>query len=145
YAGSNASLSTNLSNAPNGATPSSSLGSFSAGQATAKIGRASCRERRKMTITDTAGTKATGDDTSKDSNMFTVDPPGLDHFARSTIGTHTAGVQFTTSATAYSSVDNVYTNYAGSNASLSTNLSNAPNGATPSSSLGSFSAGQATA
>src|SRR5205807_2644671 len=113
YAGSNPSLTTNLSNPPNGATPSSSLGSFSAGQATATVTAKAAESARKLTITDTAGTVATGDDTSKDSNLFTVDPAGPHRSTLSPYATLFRSVQFSATVTAYDAFDNVKTNYAG--------------------------------
>src|SRR5207302_819366 len=79
YAGSNRSVERRVGKERNWPTPSSSLGNFSAGQTTATVTAKAAESARKRTITDDAGTVATGDDISKDSNLFPVDPAGLDH------------------------------------------------------------------
>lgn len=83
--------------------------------------------------------------TAATSTSFAITPGALHHFIWSSIGTQTAGVQFTPApqVTAYDQWANVKTNYGGS-ATFTTSLTASPSGSTPSASL-SWSLGVGTA
>ena len=137
YAG-GATLSGNLGTAPDSTAPSyGSFGTWASGVASASVTAFNAESGRSVTATDGSATGT--------SNSFTVAPGPIDHFTFATILDQVAGAAFNVTATAFDQWDNVKTDYA-SGATLSGNLSNAPDNTAPIySSFGTWASGVANA
>ena len=119
YAG-GATLSGNLGTTPDSTAPSyGSFGTWASGVASASVTAFNAESGgRGVTATDGSATGT--------SDGFKVAPGPIDHFTFATIPDPVSGAAFNVTATAFDQWDNVKTDYA-SGATLSGNLSNAPN------------------